>query len=148
MESPRRWSRRLAEGDIPALNGFGKQLMARSEISRGPLGKASNGAHHDDGQTVEANGEEADVGTSDAVAADATDNGTVDDGAVEAVDAEDGKHDDTAVSPDAPPAVVEDTDPAETQDWLESLRYVLETKGPERVSYLLSVLDEKAHGGR
>jgi pyruvate dehydrogenase E1 component len=42
----------------------------------------------------------------------------------------------------APP---EDIDPTETQEWLESLRYVLETKGPERVKYLLSMLDERAH---
>ncbi|HEY1599726.1 MAG TPA: pyruvate dehydrogenase (acetyl-transferring), homodimeric type [Pirellulales bacterium] len=38
-----------------------------------------------------------------------------------------------------------DTDPAETAEWLESLKYVLETKGPERVRYLLSVLDETAY---
>ncbi len=37
-----------------------------------------------------------------------------------------------------------DIDPAETAEWLESLQYVLETKGPERVKYLLSVLDETA----
>ncbi len=47
--------------------------------------------------------------------------------------------------PEPVPAVAEDTDPAETQEWLDSLRYVLESKGPERVKYLLSVLDEKAH---
>ena len=43
-----------------------------------------------------------------------------------------------------------DLDPAETAEWLESLQYVLETKGPERVRYLLSVLDETAYrpGGR
>ncbi len=39
----------------------------------------------------------------------------------------------------------QDIDPAETTEWLESLRYVLEQKGPERVSYLLSVLEEQAH---
>ena len=38
----------------------------------------------------------------------------------------------------------QDVDPAETAEWLESLRYVLEQKGPERVSYLLSVLEEQA----
>ena len=31
-----------------------------------------------------------------------------------------------------------DVDPAETAEWLESLQYVLETKGPDRVRYLLS----------
>ncbi len=39
----------------------------------------------------------------------------------------------------------EDTDPAETAEWLESLQYVLEQKGRDRVSYLLSVLEEQAH---
>src|SRR5690349_2269243 len=39
----------------------------------------------------------------------------------------------------SPPA---DIDPAETEEWLESLRYVLETKGAERVNYLLAKLDE------
>ncbi|MBI2824718.1 MAG: pyruvate dehydrogenase (acetyl-transferring), homodimeric type [Planctomycetia bacterium] len=38
----------------------------------------------------------------------------------------------------------DDTDPAETAEWLESLRYVLEAKGPERLRYLLGVLDEAA----
>jgi pyruvate dehydrogenase E1 component len=38
-----------------------------------------------------------------------------------------------------------DTDPSETAEWLESLRYVLQAKGPQRVSYLLSVLDETAY---
>ncbi|MFO0895932.1 MAG: pyruvate dehydrogenase (acetyl-transferring), homodimeric type [Pirellulales bacterium] len=37
-----------------------------------------------------------------------------------------------------------DVDPAETGEWLESLEYVLQSKGPERVSYLLSLLDQKA----
>ena len=39
----------------------------------------------------------------------------------------------------------QDVDPAETAEWLESLRYVLEQKGPKRVSYLLSVLKEQAY---
>jgi pyruvate dehydrogenase E1 component len=37
-----------------------------------------------------------------------------------------------------------DFDPAETAEWLQSLQYVLETKGPERVKFLLSVLDDAA----
>jgi pyruvate dehydrogenase E1 component len=37
-----------------------------------------------------------------------------------------------------------DVDPAETSEWLESLEYVLESKGPERAAYLLSLLDQKA----
>lgn len=39
---------------------------------------------------------------------------------------------------------IEDIDPAETQEWLESLEYVLNSRGPERVNYLLSVLEQKA----
>jgi pyruvate dehydrogenase E1 component len=38
-----------------------------------------------------------------------------------------------------------DTDPVETAEWLESLAFVLETKGPERAAYLLSLLEERAH---
>jgi len=34
-----------------------------------------------------------------------------------------------------------DIDPAETKEWLDSLEYVLSSKGPERAQYLLSVLD-------
>src|SRR5437879_157741 len=38
----------------------------------------------------------------------------------------------------------QDIDPIETQEWLESLDYVLSTKGPERVKQLLARLDAKA----
>jgi pyruvate dehydrogenase E1 component len=38
-----------------------------------------------------------------------------------------------------------DADPPETQDWLGSLDYVLTSKGPERVQFLLEVLAEEAH---
>jgi pyruvate dehydrogenase E1 component len=37
-----------------------------------------------------------------------------------------------------------DIDATETQEWLESLQYVLRSKGPPRVAYLLSVLKEEA----
>jgi pyruvate dehydrogenase E1 component len=39
---------------------------------------------------------------------------------------------------------VEDIDPAETQEWIESLEYVLSSRGPVRAKYLLSVLEQKA----
>ena len=41
-----------------------------------------------------------------------------------------------------------DVDPAETAEWLESLDYVLERKGPERVQQLLTALEQAAirHG--
>jgi pyruvate dehydrogenase E1 component len=38
-----------------------------------------------------------------------------------------------------------DVDPAETAEWLESLDYVLERKGPERVQELLAALESAAH---
>jgi pyruvate dehydrogenase E1 component len=38
-----------------------------------------------------------------------------------------------------------DTDPAETLDWMESLLSVLHSKGPERIKFLLSVLQQTAH---
>src|SRR6188768_129258 len=38
-----------------------------------------------------------------------------------------------------------DIDPAETAEWLESLDYVLERKGPERVQELLTALESAAH---
>lgn len=37
-----------------------------------------------------------------------------------------------------------DVDPAETQEWLDSLEYILESKGPDRVKYILSVLEARA----
>jgi pyruvate dehydrogenase E1 component len=40
--------------------------------------------------------------------------------------------------------IANDVDPAETAEWLESLDYVLERKGPERVQQLLAVLEESA----
>ncbi|MGE3406371.1 MAG: pyruvate dehydrogenase (acetyl-transferring), homodimeric type [Pirellulales bacterium] len=38
-----------------------------------------------------------------------------------------------------------DADRAETAEWLESLQYVLKAKGPDRVTYLLSALNQAAH---
>ncbi len=37
-----------------------------------------------------------------------------------------------------------DIDPAETQEWLDSLQYVLDSKGEERAAWLLSLLDARA----
>ena len=42
------------------------------------------------------------------------------------------------------PNRLEDTDPRETQEWLESLEYVLERQGRERVQFLLQRLEERA----
>ncbi len=37
-----------------------------------------------------------------------------------------------------------DVDPIETQEWIDSLQYVMHSRGPERVRYLLSVLENRA----
>ena len=37
-----------------------------------------------------------------------------------------------------------DIDPGETQEWLESMQYVIKSKGPERAKYLLSALEDRA----
>jgi len=39
---------------------------------------------------------------------------------------------------------VEDIDPTETQEWIDSLEFVLSSRGPERAKYLLSVLEQQA----
>ncbi len=61
---------------------------------------------------------------------------------------------DSADSPDLDPQVRDesdatqmaslDTDPQETQEWLDSLQYVLETKGPERVKQIVGMLEVSA----
>ncbi|MCH2113491.1 MAG: pyruvate dehydrogenase (acetyl-transferring), homodimeric type [Pirellulales bacterium] len=48
-----------------------------------------------------------------------------------------------AIPPKSP--ILDDIDPAETAEWLESLDYVLESKGPQRVKQLLAALEESAH---
>ena len=47
-----------------------------------------------------------------------------------------------AVKPTPPP--ISDVDPAETREWLDSLQYVLDSKGRERAQFLLSVLQNRA----
>ncbi len=42
------------------------------------------------------------------------------------------------------PPQISDTDPAETREWLDSLQYVLDSKGRERAQFLLSVLQNRA----
>ena len=49
------------------------------------------------------------------------------------------------VAEEVPSPEAIDIDPAETEEWLESLRYVLESKGPQRATYLLAKLNETAH---
>ena len=46
--------------------------------------------------------------------------------------------------PNSRSPIPNDVDPAETAEWLESLDYVLESKGPERVQQLLAALEEAA----
>jgi len=47
-----------------------------------------------------------------------------------------------AITPKSP--IPDDVDPLETAEWLESLDYVLQSKGPERVQQLLAALEETA----
>jgi pyruvate dehydrogenase E1 component len=49
---------------------------------------------------------------------------------------------------EAMPALVRDDDSDETREWLESLAYVIDSKGPERAAYLLERLKERAFGRR
>jgi len=44
-----------------------------------------------------------------------------------------------------PSTFAADVDPAETQEWMDSLEYVHEGKGEDRVRYLLSALENRAH---
>nr|WP_233200292.1 pyruvate dehydrogenase (acetyl-transferring), homodimeric type [Blastopirellula marina] len=44
-----------------------------------------------------------------------------------------------------PAAHSQDTDPSETKEWLDSLDYIIESKGGDRVRYLLSALENRAH---
>src|SRR6266404_3670842 len=108
--------------------------MARGEISDRTTEKAANGEMHDGDEPIEA----------EILEPETPGGGELDHAEAESADAAAVAEELTA-SPETPPPVPEDIDPAETQEWLDSLRYVLESKGPERVSYLLSVLDEKAH---
>lgn len=41
-------------------------------------------------------------------------------------------------------AQMQDLDPAETAEWLDSLEYVLASRGPERARYLLTLLEQRA----
>ena len=50
---------------------------------------------------------------------------------------------DAVPSPEETPAV-RDVDPAETREWLDSLEYVLESKGNERAAFLLEQLKNRA----
>ena len=38
-----------------------------------------------------------------------------------------------------------DADPAETREWLDSLRYVVKSRGGDRAAYLLQVIEQEAH---
>ena len=46
--------------------------------------------------------------------------------------------------PDPYIAQTTDIDPVETEEWLDSLEYVIQSRGPERAQYLMKVLDAKA----
>ncbi|MFO0912866.1 MAG: pyruvate dehydrogenase (acetyl-transferring), homodimeric type [Pirellulales bacterium] len=52
--------------------------------------------------------------------------------------------DDTLPTPTGDSTISIDADPAETKEWLESLQYVLESRGKERAQFLLAALHQKA----
>ena len=37
-----------------------------------------------------------------------------------------------------------DADPVETQEWLDSLNYIIESRGPERAAFILQALRNRA----
>ena len=41
-------------------------------------------------------------------------------------------------------AQTQDIDPTETAEWLDSLKFVISKKGPERAKYLLTMLEQTA----
>ena len=99
--------------------------MARGEVSHEAVDKAANGAANGNGAPVEPEAVEAYTPDPDV---------SMDDAHVEPSEVVPVEEATVSADAVAPP---EDIDPAETQEWLESFRYVLESKGPERVSYLL-----------
>ena len=38
-----------------------------------------------------------------------------------------------------------DSDPTETTEWLDSLRYVINSRGPDRAAYLLHAIEQEAY---
>ena len=55
-----------------------------------------------------------------------------------------------AIVPGGQPQVVDgtsgmDTDPSETKEWLDSLRYVMESRGGDRAAYLLQAIEQEAY---
>ena len=61
-----------------------------------------------------------------------------------------GGHSPMAIVPGGQPQVVDgtsgmDTDPSETKEWLDPLRYVMESRGGDRAAYLLQTIDQEAY---
>ncbi|MDX1963248.1 MAG: pyruvate dehydrogenase (acetyl-transferring), homodimeric type [Pirellulales bacterium] len=112
--------------------------MPSGELDQETLPSALNGTHDlapSNGRTS-GDGEDPQPGIA-AVAEDATESleGEID-AATEALEAEEAAEEDSLP--------VGDLDPLETEEWLESLHYVLQSKGPERVQFLLEKLEEAA----
>jgi pyruvate dehydrogenase E1 component len=120
------------------------KTKSNSQGNNGAAGNGSARANAGDGHPSET-GESGENGVvaQDAVAENTAD--AVDE--TDRIDATDGTQDMVAapVAEEVPPPDTVDADPAETEEWLESLRYVLESKGPQRATYLLAKLNETAH---
>src|SRR5436305_1839293 len=109
--------------------------MARSQVQQRKPRDGSNGAYEEQAAPPESPAEVAGDGS-------AATNGHGEDqfGGEETVEVADQERpvDEVSTAPGAAPIEVQspvDIDPDETAEWLESLRYVLESKGPDRVSY-------------
>ncbi len=112
----------------------------------GDNGKAKNGAAQN-GVSHSA-GADAEEALLDEVSADASDVVDETEGSQLPPDAADAAFESPSTEETAAPAAESvDADPAETEEWLESLRYVLESKGPQRVNYLLGQAERNSPSG-
>jgi pyruvate dehydrogenase E1 component len=115
---------------------------SNDRTANGGNGKAKNGAAQN-GVSHSASAEVEDT-LLDEVSADSSDSVDETEGSQLPPDAADAAFESPSTEETAPEAPV-DIDPAETQEWIESLRYVLESKGSQRATYLLAKLNEAAH---
>jgi pyruvate dehydrogenase E1 component len=125
---------------------------AKAHSSDRPQDASGNGAHAKPGQAAGSNGiHQAGGVVADEAIQDQVTEQEVSEEAAASIDESDGVAAPEVTAPSAerpgevPVVEQPDIDPAETEEWLESLRYVLESKGRDRATYLLAKLNETAH---
>src|SRR6476660_7093888 len=120
-----------------------KTQTGRQASSNGMSGNGTSGASSTSNGVSADNGAQSEEVLEEAVSAEA--DRSVDE--TDRFDAPEGGENLVAapVAEEVPSPEAVDIDPAETEEWLESLRYVLESKGPQRATYLLAKLNETAH---